>query len=170
MGLKETILGIKKPLGEDQDIHDVKLVKVYSPDNEIDLAFLKGILEGEDIPYFVHNDHFGSLRVGFIIELLNQKTIFVEKSYEAQARGLIMDFIEITRTEFEKYSMMDKIRMFFEAIFIDISVPGKGWKKGFPKEDFFPIIIWSAVFISIMFLMMWLLKQVMDYFHYRFYW
>ncbi len=169
MGLKETLLGIKQPQGEDRDMYDVKLVKVFSPGNEIELAFLKGILEGEDIPYFVHNDHFGSLRVGFIIELLNQKTIFVEKSYEAQARGLIIDFIEITHTKFEKYSIMDKIRMFFEAIFIDISVPGKGWKKGFPKEDLVPIIIWSAAFISIIFLMMWLLKQMMDYFHYRLY-
>jgi len=38
--------------------------KLYSPRNEIELSLIQGILEGEDIPHFIHNYHFGSLRAG----------------------------------------------------------------------------------------------------------
>ena len=57
--------------------------KLYSPNNDSELALIKSILDGEGIQYFVHNDHFGTLKVGPRIELLNAKTIMVaEKHYE----------------------------------------------------------------------------------------
>lgn len=43
--------------------------KLYSPNNDSELALIKSILDGEGIPYFVHNDHFGTLKVGPKIEL-----------------------------------------------------------------------------------------------------
>ena len=53
--------------------------KLYSPDNDAELALIKSLLDAEGIHYFVHNDHFGTLRVGPRIELLNTKTIMVAK-------------------------------------------------------------------------------------------
>jgi hypothetical protein len=43
--------------------------KVYSPQNEVDLSLIRSFLDGAGIRYFVHNDHFGSLRIGPVIEL-----------------------------------------------------------------------------------------------------
>ncbi|NOX98018.1 MAG: DUF2007 domain-containing protein [Nitrospirae bacterium] len=34
------------------------MINLYSPKNEVELAIIKSILEGANIPYFVHNDHF----------------------------------------------------------------------------------------------------------------
>jgi uncharacterized protein YlzI (FlbEa/FlbD family) len=89
--------------------------KLYSPNNDSELALIKSILDGEGIQYFVHNDHFGTLKVGPRIELLNAKTIMVaEKHYEV-SKGIIDDFLkniqEASENTKPKYSIRDKIRM-----------------------------------------------------------
>ena len=38
--------------------------KIYSPQNEVELAVIKSLLNGENIPYYVHNERFGSMEVG----------------------------------------------------------------------------------------------------------
>ena len=55
------------------------MIKVYTPQNEVDLLIIRSFLEGEGIKYFVHNDHFGSLRIGPVIELYNAKTLMVDE-------------------------------------------------------------------------------------------
>lgn len=40
------------------------MIKLYSPENEVQLAILKSLFEAEGIPIFVHNDNFGSMRSG----------------------------------------------------------------------------------------------------------
>ncbi len=50
------------------------MIKLYSPLSEVDLALIRGILEGDNISFYVHNDHFGSLRIGPAIKLYNAKT------------------------------------------------------------------------------------------------
>jgi hypothetical protein len=42
----------------------MEMIKLYSPRDAIELALIESILKGEDIPYFIHNDHFGSLEGG----------------------------------------------------------------------------------------------------------
>jgi len=37
---------------------------LFSPQSEADLFLIHSVLGGEEIPYFVHNDHFGFLRIG----------------------------------------------------------------------------------------------------------
>jgi hypothetical protein len=49
------------------------MVKVYSPKGEIDLLMIRSFLEGDGISCFIHNDHFGSLRIGPIIELYKER-------------------------------------------------------------------------------------------------
>ncbi len=51
-----------------------KMIKIYSPTDELELAMIRGVFDTEGIPYFVHNDNFGSMRVGPQIDLLNKKT------------------------------------------------------------------------------------------------
>lgn len=113
--------------------------KLYSPNNDSELALIKSILDGEGIQYFVHNDHFGTLKVGPRIELLNAKTIMVaEKHYEV-SKGIIDDFLkniqEASENTKPKYSIRDKIRMVIEAILFTWFVPGNRWNKRKPKHN-----------------------------------
>ena len=113
--------------------------KLYSPNNDSELALIKSILDGEGIPYFVHNDHFGTLKVGPKIELFNAKTIMVaEKDYEV-SKEIIDNFLKNIQEPSEntksKYSIRDKIRMVIEAILFTWFVPGNRWNKRKPKHN-----------------------------------
>jgi len=66
--------------------------KVFAAENEVDLAIVRGLLEEADIRYFVRNDHFGSLHVGPMVPLLNEKTVMVAPKDEGRARALIAAF------------------------------------------------------------------------------
>lgn len=105
------------------------MVKIFSPDNEVQLALAKSLLEAEGIPFFVHNDHFGSIKVGIQIELLNRKTIFVDQAFEVRAKEIISDFLQNTASEpiprGERYSGWDKMRMVFEGLIFGWVMPGK---------------------------------------------
>ena len=105
------------------------MIKLFSPENEVQLALAKSLLEAEGIPFFVHNDHFGSLYVGIQIEFLNRKTIMVDEAYEARAKEVIADFLrqEIAEPAPEKttYSAWDKLRMIAEGLVFRWVVPGK---------------------------------------------
>jgi len=37
--------------------------KLYSPENDSELAIIRSILDGEGIQYFVHNDHLAPLKL-----------------------------------------------------------------------------------------------------------
>ena len=113
--------------------------KLYSPNNDSELALIKSILDGEGIPYFVHNDHFGTLKVGPKIELFNAKTIMVaEKDYEV-SKEIVDDFLKNTQEDLaktkSKYSIRDKIRMVIEAILFTWFIPGNRWNKRKPKHN-----------------------------------
>jgi hypothetical protein len=110
------------------------MIKLYSPDNESELALLKSLLKAEGIYYYVLNDHFGTLRVGPKIDPFNAKTIYVrEESYES-AKEIIDDFLESIKDESKNeksgYSTPDKIRMVLEALLFSWFIPGNKWKKG----------------------------------------
>ena len=112
------------------------MIKLYSPENEVQLAILKSLFEAEGIPIFVHNDNFGSMRTGMQIELLNQKTIMVnEQDYES-AQAVIRNYLgNIAETEQEQetttasYSFLDKVRMVIEGLFFGWVMPGRRWRK-----------------------------------------
>ena len=67
--------------------------KIFTPENEVDLALVRGLLEEAGIRYFVHNDHFGSLHVGLMVPLLSQKTIMVAPEDEGRAREIVAAFL-----------------------------------------------------------------------------
>jgi hypothetical protein len=104
------------------------VVKLFSPDNEIELALIRSLLDGAAIPYFVHNDHFGTMRIGPRIDLLNKKTVMVPPLFVDQARQVLADFLEMQAQPDGMakpvYSLADKLRMVFETLIFGWFVPG----------------------------------------------
>ncbi len=177
MSLKEILLGIENKESPDAaDFKSARLVKIYSPQNEAELMLIKSLLIGADIPYFVHNDTFGSFYIGPQIELYNRKTIMVGEKFEAQASELIKDFLGIINSEPSKtfkYSWPDKLRCFLETFIGGWVVPRKGFKKDFPKKDILPIVVNSIlaaiVFSTMLWSLFWVIRKLDIYFKYRFY-
>jgi hypothetical protein len=107
--------------------------KLYSPENDAELALIKSIFDGEKIQYFVHNDHFGSLKVGPKIDLFNAKTIMIPEGHYDKAQEIIQDFISNQKPKPENhntfFSFRDKIRMIVETLLFSWFLPGKRWRK-----------------------------------------
>ena len=105
--------------------------KLYSPQNEAELAVIKSILDGEGIHYFVHNDHFGTMRTGPPIELFNAKTIMITEEHFERAKEIISDYLTNVTSDVLKseYSIKDKIRMVVETLLFSWFIPGKKWRK-----------------------------------------
>lgn len=112
------------------------MIKIYSPTDELELAMLRGIFDTEGIHYFVHNDNFGSMRVGPQIDLLNKKTIMVSPEDAERAKAIISDLLnrEIPEeTIEEKYTASQKLRMIFETIVFGWFIPGRR-RRSVPQE------------------------------------
>jgi len=105
------------------------MIDLYSPQNEVELALLKSILDSEGIKYFVRNDNFGSMEVGPRIGLFNAKMIEVQDDHYERAKELLADYLGKTKKKTEKaeetYSVFDKIRMVFEVLFFGWIMPGR---------------------------------------------
>ena len=110
------------------------MIKIYSPGDEVELALLKSMLEFNDIPFFVHNDHYGSLINGPRIGLLNKKTIFVSEDSAEKAQKIISEYLKKSQDHNKgnyksNYSITDKIRVIIEALIFGWFMPGKRWRK-----------------------------------------
>lgn len=169
MGLKETLLGTSQPAKAHPYLPKVEMINIYIPDNEVELAFIKGILDGEHIPYFVRSDHFGTMLVGLQIPLYNQKSVLVDERYAKRASELIKDFLEKIHAEPEttkvpRYSLAETLRMFVETFAFGWIVPRKGSSKSFPKTDVVPIFVGTAFVIGVVLLITWFLKGFADFY------
>lgn len=105
--------------------------KLYCPQNEAELAVIRSILDGENIHYFVHNDHFGTMRTGPPIYLFNAKTIMVSEVCFKKAYEILSDYLNNTQPREVKseHSLRDKLRMVAEALLFGWFIPGKKWRK-----------------------------------------
>lgn len=114
------------------------MIKLYSPENEAELSIIRGIFDAEGINYYVHNDYFGTMRVGPKIDLFNAKTIYVDMADHELANEIIGDFLRNIRSDrkpFEsQYSVADKMRMVIEALVFGWFIPGKRWSRKTPEE------------------------------------
>ena len=70
------------------------MIKIFCPRDEVELAIAKSILDSENIPYYVKNEHFGSLYAGPAISFFNEKTIFVNEEFKEAALELLDNLIE----------------------------------------------------------------------------
>ena len=100
---------------------------VYAPADHVELAILESILIGDGVPYFVHNRHFGALRVGPRIPLYNERTVWVPEPDIPRARELFVDYFERTNTPAshrETYSLLDRLRVLIEFWAFGWFIPG----------------------------------------------
>ncbi|MDR3581318.1 MAG: DUF2007 domain-containing protein [Oryzomonas sp.] len=111
-------------------------IALYSPTDELELSMIRGLLDADEIRYFVLNDYFGSMRVGPQIDLINKKTIMVAPEDIGRAKELISSFLERQLPEDgeeqEQYTIGQKLRMIFEAMFFWWFVPGRKRRKKQP--------------------------------------
>ncbi|MBT7914946.1 DUF2007 domain-containing protein [Candidatus Bathyarchaeota archaeon] len=107
------------------------MMKLYSPQNEADLAIIRSLLDGEEIYYFIYNDHFGTMRTGPKIDLFNAKAIMVSEESFERAKEIITDYRNNIRPEevHPEYSLWDKIRMVVEMFVFGWFMPGRKWLR-----------------------------------------
>lgn len=110
------------------------MINIYSPENEMELAFIRSISDGEKISYYVQNDHFGSLEIGLRIDLFNAKNIFVLEKDVDRAKELLADFLATKKNnaadeQQAKYSIFDKLRMLMEVFLFGWIMPGRRKKQ-----------------------------------------
>ena len=101
---------------------------LYSPQNDSELAIIRSIFDGEGLNYYIRNDHFGSLKVGPKIDLLNAKMIQVHDEQFELASELISEFLKNSRkdtTNDDKYTLSDKFRMIIETLIFGWFMPGR---------------------------------------------
>jgi len=110
------------------------MVPVYRPDNPVDLALAESLLAAENIPYFVHNNHFGSLYPGVQIELFNVRTIMVADEDVFRSRKALADLLAPDLEPALPLSPGQIFRMLFEAIAFGWFFPAKRRKKEKPDN------------------------------------
>jgi len=115
------------------------MIKLYSPQNEPELALIKSLFELEHINYYVLNDHFGTMKVGPKIDLVNAKTIYVSEEDLNFAKDILLDFLENTTNGIKpfksQYSIPDKIRMIIETLVFSWFIPGNRWNRNKKEEN-----------------------------------
>jgi putative signal transducing protein len=74
------------------------MVKLIEPYDEGELALIKSLLEGNDIPYFVQNEHFGSLYPGLALPF-NARVVMVDESDLGRAETLLGELTAERRTD-----------------------------------------------------------------------
>ena len=107
-------------------------IALYSPNDELELAIIRGLLDAESVRYFVLNDYFGSMRVGPQIDLVNMKTIMVSPEDHDLAKAIISEYLELkseTDDTEERYTLSQKLRMVIEALLFTWFIPGRKQKK-----------------------------------------
>ncbi len=75
------------------------MINIYSPNDEVELSMIRGLLESEGVNFYVHNDHYGSMEIGPRIDLINKKTVLVAPEDADRARLIISDFLESSTPE-----------------------------------------------------------------------
>lgn len=109
------------------------MINLHSPKDEVELALIRSILDGEGIRYFVHNENYGAMLIGPRIDLLNARTIRVEEEDRDRAKELVDDFLQKTRVEEKseksRHSYKDMLRLLFEILVFGWCVPGKRWRR-----------------------------------------
>jgi hypothetical protein len=66
------------------------MVKLRESHDEGELALIKSLLEGNDIHYFIQNEHFGSLYPGAAFSF-NTRVLMVEESDVDRAQTLLSE-------------------------------------------------------------------------------
>ena len=109
------------------------MITVCHPYDEMELALLVGILESEEIPYFIFGQYLGSLLPGIQIPSYNERRIMVPEPYAEKAIEVIEEFRSKDVRMEQTYTWGSKIRMVAEAILFGWFIAG-GSKKPSKKS------------------------------------
>lgn len=71
---------------------EYKFLKLYSTSEQGELAFIKSILDGQKIPYYIKGENFGSL-YGPLLGKFSTTDVMVREDYVQEAKELLKDFI-----------------------------------------------------------------------------
>jgi hypothetical protein len=82
-------------------VRHMNFVKLTEPNDEGELALIKSLLEGNNIPYFVHNEHFGSLYPGLPLPF-NARVVMVDEADFQRAETLVRRLSEGDREKENK--------------------------------------------------------------------
>ena len=115
---------------------NTRYVELLHPTDEVELAFIKSVLNAEGLHYVVRNESFGGLFVGPHIELYNRKTVLVERADEDLALELLSVYLDENAELIEEAQtgdpmppegiwmrLFDKVRLVFEVLFFGWLVP-----------------------------------------------
>ncbi len=112
--------------------------RLYTPSDESELVFLRSMLEASGMPYYVQNEHFGSMYSGSFMSSLNAKTIMVPDDIFDDAKDLILSVKGDAVFEDERRRGGDGGKGPFEALLEYLPLgwlfPGSGRKKGGKTE------------------------------------
>ena len=108
--------------------------RLYTPSDESELVFLKSMFEASGMPYYVQNEHFGSMYSGSFMSSLNAKTIMVHDDIFDDAKDLILSVNSGAVFEDERPGGEDGGGTPLETVLNFLSLgwlfPGSGRKKG----------------------------------------
>jgi len=109
------------------------MINIYSPNDEVELSMIRGLLESEGVNFYVHNDHYGSMEIGPRIDLINKKTVLVAPEDADRARQIINYFLESSTPEetgeVPQYTFAQKFRMVRGAVLFCWFIPGRKRRK-----------------------------------------
>lgn len=98
--------------------------KIYTPNDEVELAVIRSMLDSADIPYKVVNQYFGSLYIGPAMGSLNSKPVMVPEEYFEEARDVLSNYLsDLDDTEsnhagnqFKENGILGDLGGFFQSI------------------------------------------------------
>jgi hypothetical protein len=126
---------------------------IYIPTDELELAVLRGVLDGEGIDHNVHNDNFGALRIGPQIHLYNTRTIMVSEENVGRATEIIRDYLSVVHDDEYRaktaHSFIDRIRICAEFMVFGWLVPGRPNRPHDPGESARNIIMMVLVIATL---------------------
>ena len=109
-----------------------ELLPVCSPRSPTELAVVLSLLESEGFYDLVSNDYFGSLHVGPIIPLFNEKIVLVPETDFEAAKALVTPLDTCDREYSERgFTFFEKFRMAIEVFMFGWIIP---WPRSFKDK------------------------------------
>ncbi len=96
------------------------------PSSSSELAVVTSLLTAEGIRFFVHNEHYGALKVGPVIPLVNERSVLVaEEDFERASELLAAPPLPPeVRTRRGRPGPGSVLRMLVEVVLLGWLIPG----------------------------------------------
>ena len=105
------------------------MITVCHPYDEMELALLVGLLQREEIPYYIFGQYLGAILPGIQIPAYNERKLMVPEAYAEKAIEIVAEFRRHDGRTEQTYTLTSKIRMIAEAIFFGWFIPGGDKKR-----------------------------------------